>query len=67
MPQFLESSFVKWLGEDVVKLILGVDEGELNIATSNMITDEVITNFNVLRLPVKYRIVCNLDGTLVVA
>jgi hypothetical protein len=67
MPQFPESSFIKRVGKDVGELILGAYEGEFNVTTSNMITDEVIANFNVLRLPMKYWIVCDLDSTLIVA
>jgi hypothetical protein len=40
-------------------LILGANEGELDIIARNMIKDEVVADINVLRLSVKYRIVCN--------
>jgi hypothetical protein len=49
MPQFNESSLVKWMGEDTGELILGANEIGLNIIVGNIITDEVIANYNVLR------------------
>jgi hypothetical protein len=46
--------------------VLGSNKKELNIAASNVVTDEMIPDFNVLHLHVKYQIVHNLDGALVV-
>ena len=66
MPQLSESPLIQWLGEDVRQLILSANEGENNVASSNVIPNEVIPYLNVLRLPMEYRIVGDLDGALVV-
>ena len=66
MPQFTESCFVKWLGEDVGKLIFGTYIRQVNITSSNMITDEVMADLNVLCLVVLHQVVGYLDSTLVV-
>ena len=67
MPQLNKSPLVQWLGEDIRQLILSPNEWEDNVASSNVIPNEVIPYLNVLRLAMKYRIVGDLDGTLVVA
>ncbi len=67
MPQLNKSPLIQWLGEDVRQLILGATEGENDVASSNVILNEVIMYLNVLRLTMKNRIIGDLDGTLVVA
>ena len=66
MPQFTESCFVKWLRENVGKLVFGTYISQVNITSSNMITDEVMADLSVLRLVVLHRVVGYLDITLVV-
>ena len=45
---------------------MSVDILELDLASSNMILDEVIPNLNMLRLEVLHRVDRNLDGTFIV-
>ena len=49
MPQEGESCFIKWLREYVGKLIFGWNIAKLNITTSNMIPNKMMTNLNMLR------------------
>ena len=46
---------------------MSVDILELDLASPNMIPDEVIPNLNVLRLEVLHRVERNLDGTFIIS
>ena len=56
MPQFSEPCFVKWLCEDICKLVLCTYIRQVNVSSSDMVPDEMMTNLNVLRLVVLYRV-----------
>ena len=45
---------------------MSVDIVELDLPSSNMIPDEMISNLNMLRLEVLHRVERNLDGTFIV-
>ena len=45
---------------------MSVDILELDLSSPNVIPDEVIPNFKVLRLEVLHRVERNLDGTFIV-
>ena len=66
MPQFPKSCLVKWLGENISKLLLCTYIRQVNITSSDMIPDEVMPDFNMLRLVMLHWIVGYLNSTLVV-
>ena len=66
MPQLSESCFIKWLRENIRKLVFGTYIRQVNIPASNMIPDEVMTNLNMLRLVLLHRVVGDLDCTFIV-
>ena len=45
---------------------MSVDILELDLPSSNVISDEVIPNLNMLRLEMLHRVERNLDGTFIV-
>ena len=45
---------------------MSVDIVELDLPSSNMIPDEVISNLNMLRLEVLHGVERNLDGTFII-
>ena len=49
MPQKSESCFIKWLGENICKVVLGWNIAQLNFSTVDVITNEMMTNLDVLR------------------
>ena len=67
IPQHAKTSLIKWLGEDIRKLILHTHKAHLKITTADVLSNEVVANLNTLRLRMLHRAVGNLDSTLVVA
>jgi hypothetical protein len=58
--------FIKWLCEDIHELILHGHIGKINIASIDMLEDEVMSDLDVLCLAMKNQIVHYLDCTLIV-
>ena len=66
IPQLSKSCLIKGLGEDVGELILGPDIREMDITLLHMLSNEVMTNLDVIRLGVENGVVGDLDSTLIV-
>ena len=66
-PQLAKPFIIQGLCEDICQLLFSVDVNDINIFLHDMISEKVMTNFNVLCLRVLDWIVGNLDGAFVVA
>jgi hypothetical protein len=58
--------FIKRLGEYIRQLLLGANTTKDNVPFSNVVSQEVVTDINVLGARVLNRVVSNFYGTLIV-
>ena len=66
IPQLAKPLFIKWLGEDIGKLIFGAHTLNANVPILLMISNEMVANINVFYSCMLNRIVGELDCTLIV-
>ena len=58
---------IKWFGEYIRQFLIGTNMLKIDVSFSNMISNEMMTNFNMLSSRVLHEIMSNLDSTLIVA
>ena len=64
--QMAKYFLIKRFGEYIRQLLIGMNMLKINVSFSNMISNEMMTNFNMLSLRMLYGIVSNLNSTLIV-
>ena len=57
---------IKRFGEYIRQLLIGKNMLKINVTLSNMISNEMMTNFNMLSSRMLYRIMTNFDSTFIV-
>lgn len=65
MPQLSKSLLIKGIREDIRKLLFGPDIRKLNITMVHMLSNEVMTNLNILHLLVLHGVVGDLRALIV--
>jgi hypothetical protein len=66
-PYLSESSLIKGFGKDNGELFICSHMGNHYVSLDGMISQEVVPDINVLGYRMLTRVVCNLDGTLIVS
>ena len=57
---------IKRFSEDIRQLLVGTNMFKVNVTFLNMISNEMVTNLNMLSSRMLHGIVCNLNSTLIV-
>jgi hypothetical protein len=65
-PYLSKYSLIKGFGKDISELFIGSHMGNYYVSHDGMISQEVVLDVNVFGSRMLRRIVCNLDGTLIV-
>src|SRR3990170_2984707 len=65
-PQSTKYLLIKRFSEDICQLFVGANMLKVNVTFSNMISNEMAMNLNMLSSRMLHGIVCNINSTLIV-